>query len=163
MKISPQATVAGTAQPTATQNGATARPADRRYKIADPSAIVHLSSQATRSAEGTSGNGGPVDFRHLEPREMKRVAKEMWRQGKIDLDQLFDLENMGMPLGKEGPHGQFVPLTADEKATYEATPFDYIAGIESHLEFLRQNSMENNPLSGFARWRGLLDVLRNSP
>lgn len=163
MKIPPPASVTGTAQSTATQNGPSARPADRRYKIDDPSAIVHLSSQATRSVAGAAANGGGIDFTNVEPREMKRVAKEMWREGKIDLDQLFYLENMGVPLGKEGPQGQFVPLKADEKAACEAIPFDYIAGIEGHLEFLRQNAMANNPLSGFAKWKGLLDVLRNSP
>jgi hypothetical protein len=157
MKVAQTGALNGTAQSTTKHDGRSETVADRRYKIADPSAIVHLSSQATRSVES---NGARVDFTNTEPREMKRVAKEMWREGKIDLDQLFYLENMGVPLGKEGPQGQFVPLTADEKATYEATPFDYIAGIESHLEFLRQSSMENNPLSGFATWKGLLDVLR---
>lgn len=116
-------------------------------------------SQAAISRTETEETSDQYDFSSMTPATMKQVADKLYRSGKIDLDQLFKLQNMGVPLGKAGPNGEFIPLTEQERAGYENTPVNYISTTQSAIQFLEQTGYAADPKSGYAGLKNLLVTL----
>ena len=80
-------------------------------------AVLTAASQPGGGAAASS-SVSQYDFRKMTPDQMKGVAKDLYQSGKIDLSQLLILETAGVPIGKVGAKGEFVPLSASEKASY---------------------------------------------
>jgi hypothetical protein len=102
------------------------------------------------------------DFTNMSPNAMKSVGNEMFKQGKIDIDQLFQLENAGVPLGKLGPNGQFVALTPAEREDYMSKPVNYVKYTADRISFLEQTGYANDSKSGYEMLTSLLGKLKGS-
>lgn len=131
--------------------------------------------QATRSAVATPRSGAvsianpepndsasgvsELDFASMTPGEMQGVAKKLFEAGDIDLTELFMLQTMGVPLGKMGPQGEFVELSADEKEGFSSRPIDYFQGTKNAISYLEQTGQAANPKSGYGSWQDILAAL----
>jgi hypothetical protein len=114
---------------------------------------------AAQQGTAASGESGEYDFSSMTPAEMHDVADKLFKAGEIDLTQLFMLQNMGIPLGRMGDQGQFVPLTAAERDSFSSQPYDYFAGTKGAMTFLEQSGRTYDPKSGYERWQGILEAL----
>jgi hypothetical protein len=112
-------------------------------------------------ARASSQNESAYDFTHMTPGRMQTVAQELHKAGKIDPVQLFELQTAGMPLGKVGPNGQFIPLSAGEKAQYTNRPVDYTRVAQDAIAFLEQSGRAASPTSTIDEWKGILKTLQD--
>lgn len=99
------------------------------------------------------------DFTEMTPTQMREAARELFKGREINLDQLFLLENMGVPLGKAGPNGEFIALDQAERATFENTPVNYLTQLSSAIRFLEETGYAMDPLSGYETKKDLLSTL----
>lgn len=143
-------TAAAAAPPTARAAGATAS--------AD-SSVVTL-SEAARTALASASEASGRDYEHMTPSEMKGVSEELWRSGKIDITQARMLQTIGMPLGRMGANGEFVPLSSEEQAQFASRSVNYIQSIQGTMKFLESKHMDADPQYGYESWRSLLAVLQ---
>ncbi|MBI1202893.1 MAG: hypothetical protein GC182_10310 [Rhodopseudomonas sp.] len=97
----------------------------------------------------------------MTPNQMKSVAATLAGSGKLDLNQLLELQTVGMPLGKVGPDGQFMPLTDAERTQFANTPVNYIEKLQGAVDYLKQTGGAANSKSGYADWTGLLTTLQS--
>lgn len=104
--------------------------------------------------------GGGYDFTHMTPNRMRGLAREWHGEGKIDPVQLFELENAGVPLGRMGAHGEFIPLSEAEKNRYADTPVDYLQIAGNAVRFLEETGNAADPRSTIKEWRGILALLQ---
>jgi hypothetical protein len=86
----------------------------------------------------------------------------LYDAGKIDLSELFMLQTAGMPLGKAGPNGEFLALSEAEKASFNAQPVNYIQTFKDGIDHLEQTGYANDPKSGHARMKHVLEVLQRA-
>ncbi|MHB1099316.1 MAG: hypothetical protein ACYCZR_07145 [Burkholderiales bacterium] len=100
------------------------------------------------------------DFTNMTPHQMKSVAQNLCKAGKIDPVQLFELENAGMPLGRMGRHGELVPLSTDEKARYANMPVNYVQTIQNVIQFMETSGEVAYPKSTTKEWQGLLSLMQ---
>lgn len=114
-------------------------------------------------ADLSPANASPADYTRMTPSEMSRVAQGLYDGGKIDIIELFVLQNAGMPLGKAGPNGEFVPLTDAERAAASAKPVDYIKTFTEGIRFLEQTGYAMDPESGYESMKHILATLQQSP
>ncbi len=117
-------------------------------------------SPAAGSTDSASGAG--YDFTNMTPREMHGVAQKLYDSGEIDLTQLLMLQTAGVPLGKLGSRGEFVPLSEAEKASYESTPRNYLEIVSGAMQFLEERGSTSDPTSGYDQWKGILAALQKS-
>jgi hypothetical protein len=121
-----------------------------------------LAGAATASGSASSASSG-YDVANMTPNQMQGVAQELYKSGKIDLTQLFMLQNAGMPIGREGANGEFIPLSVAEKTRFSQTPTNYISIVEGAIRFIEQTGMASDPKSGYAQWKGVLAALEDVP
>jgi hypothetical protein len=124
--------------------------------------VVDLSKVAQSVCTSSTQGREQFDFTHMTPKQMKGIANEMFKQGKIDLDQLFQLETAGIPLGKQGPHGEFVQLTPAEREGFMSQPLNYIQNTADRISFLDQSGYANDPKSGYDMLKNLLGKLKTN-
>lgn len=118
-------------------------------------------ASAQQSANEASANRA-YDFTHMTPAQMQGVAQDLFKSGKIDITQLFMLQNAGVPLGKAGQNGEFIPLSADEKSRYGNTPVNYVQTAKDALAFLDQSGYGADPKSGYTEWKSILATLQDT-
>ena len=124
--------------------------------------VVDLSQVAQSVGSASFKGREKFDFTEMTPKQMKGIANEMFKQGKIDLDQLFQLETAGIPLGKQGPHGEFVQLTPAEREGFMSQPLNYIQNTADRISFLDQSGYANDPKSGYDMLKNLLGKLKTN-
>lgn len=125
---------------------------------------VQISQAAQNISAASAGTTGSekFDFTNMTPKQMKGVANEMFKQGKIDIDQLFHLENVGVPFGKLGANGEFVALTPAEREGYMSKPVNYAKYTADRISFLEQTGYANDSKSGYEMLKNLLGKLKES-
>lgn len=104
----------------------------------------------------------PPDFSRMTPREMKDFAKQLFDAGEIDLTQLFMLQTAGVPLGKVGAGGEFVPLSNDETNALQNQPVDYFQVAKDAMKYIESTGKEHDPTSGYANWKGIVEALKKA-
>ena len=126
-------------------------------------------SDQTVAATAVTGDGAVAtpqkespDFTQMTPREMKDVAKKLFDDGKIDLTQLFMLQTAGMPLGRLGDNGEFIPLTNDETNAFQNQPVNYFQVAQDAMEYIEYTGKEHDPTSGYANWKGIVKALKRA-
>ncbi len=125
-----------------------------------PKQSVTLLAAAKNPVEVDSGSSyANYDFTHMTPKQMQAVAQQLHKSGQIDVDQLFTLQNMGVPLGKVGPNGSFVELTPEERTRFENSPVNYIDTTKSAIRFLQETGYAMDPKSGYEQFKSLLATL----
>ena len=139
----------------ARQSGAAAGPRSAAY--ADAAKASTASETPAAGAESP-----PLDFTHMTPSEMQGVAKKLFDAGEIDLTQLFMLQNAGVPLGKLGASGEFVSLSEDEQNVFRNEPVNYFQVAQGAMEFIEYSGKTNDPTSGYANWKGLVEALQRA-
>ncbi|MEA1650216.1 hypothetical protein UAJ10_14495 [Nitrospirillum sp. BR 11164] len=103
---------------------------------------------------GGAGNQA-LDFANMSRSQMMGAANSLYRSGQITLDQMGKLEMMG-PLGKVGPGGQFQAFTAQERASLDSQPVNYIDQTRKVIAGIEQRGDAANPQSGYQDWKQLL-------
>ena len=142
-------------QPAATtqvQNGS-------QSSTSQASAALDVTTLGQSSATSSSA---ARDYTRMTPREMQGIAQSLYESGKIDLTQLFMLQNAGMPLGKVGANGEFVSLTAAERASFQDKPVNYLKIGQDAIANLEQSGKASDPKSGYTQWTGILSALRQT-
>jgi len=117
---------------------------------------------STLGQSSTTSSSAGRDYSRMTPREMQGIAQSLYESGKIDVTQLFMLQNAGMPLGKAGANGEFVPLTAAERASFQDKPVNYLKISQDAITNLEQSGKASDPKSGYAQWTGILSALKQS-
>lgn len=112
------------------------------------------------SQASVTANSSVTDLTNMTPNQMQTVAQKLFEAGKIDFTQLFMLENAGIPLGKQGTNGEFIPLSETERDYYRTKPVNYIQTCNDALQFLKQSGHASDPTSGYAAWSGILAALQ---
>lgn len=123
---------------------------------------ISQAAQNISDASASTTAGEKFDFSNMTPKEMKGVANEMFKQGKIDIDQLFQLETAGIPLGKLGAKGEFIALTPAEREGYMSKPYNYVKYTADRISFLEQTGYANDSKSGYEMLKSLLGKLKGS-
>jgi hypothetical protein len=113
------------------------------------------------SAEASASAISTYDFTSMTPKEMQGVAARLHQSGAIDLTQFFMLENAGVPLGKVGANGEFVPLSAAEREGFRNTPTDFIQIARNALAGIESQGRAADPTSGYQGWKDILALLQN--
>lgn len=124
---------------------------------------LSAAAQAMLASPTADQSTNPPDVSHMTPNQMQAVATDLWQAGKIDLSQLFMLQTAGVPVGKQGPQGEFVALTAAEQASYGNTPVDYIQVSKDAIAGIEWRHQAADPTSGYTQWKGILATLQFSP
>lgn len=156
-----QSSTAATMYSAATKNTHTA---ERQSVTADTATYADqatISPAARAKAAAESQGVGPYDFTNMTPKQMRGVADELYQAGKIDLTQLFMLQNAGT-IGRVGANGEFIPLSPDEKARQDNTPMNYIQIAKDAIRFLEHTGNINDPTSSYPQWKGILETLQNA-
>jgi hypothetical protein len=125
---------------------------------------TQAASTALTTAE-TSSSGANIrtnDFTSMTANQMKSIAKGLFDTGKIGLTQLFQLENAGIPLGKAGPNGEFVPYSPDERESFRNTPMNYMDIIKDAIAGIESQGKAADLTSGYQNWKDLLGVLQDN-
>ena len=117
-------------------------------------------SAATASTGQSSNTVSTYDFTDMTPNEMQGVASNLYASGQIDSTQLLHLQLMGVPVGKMGPNGTFVPLTDAERSSYMSQPYNYIQGLQGIVDNLQQTGYASDPKSGYEGWKNMLATLQ---
>lgn len=153
----PQLSTQATSKTTATKAVATAasNTASDTVQISQAAQNISAASASTTASE-------KFDFTNMTPKQMKGVANEMFKQGKIDIDQLFQLETAGVPLGKLGANGEFIALTPAEREGYMSKPVNYVKYTADRISFLEQTGYANDSKSGYEMLKNLLGKLKGS-
>jgi len=133
--------------------GLTAKPSTKDSAPADQTAAT----VPTQAGDGVSA----YDFTKMTSSKMQDVAQNLFESGKIDLTQLFMLQNVGVPLGKAGPNGELIQLSSAERASFGNTPVNYIQTTKDVMSMLEQTGNASKPESGYEQWKGILATLQN--
>jgi|GEM_PF-5214184 len=125
---------------------------------------VRADNPAAATPEKSSSGDGirTYDFTSMTSHQMKSVAKALFDTGKIGLTQLFQLENAGIPLGKAGPNGEFVPLSSEERESFRNTPMNYMDIIKDVIAAIERQGKAADTTSGYQGWKELLGVLEDN-
>ena len=123
---------------------------------------ISQAAQNISAASASTTASEKFDFTNMTPKQMKGVANEMFKQGKIDIDQLFHLENVGVPFGKLGANGEFVALTPAEREGYMSKPVNYVKYTADRISFLEQTGYANDSKSGYEMLKNFLGKLKRS-
>ena len=126
-----------------------------------PEQAAGVVAAASDVAVATPEDNSP-DFTQMTPREMKDFAKQLFDAGEIDLTQLFMLQTAGVPLGKLGANGEFVPLSNDETNAFQNQPVNYFEVAQGAMEYIEQSGKANDPTSGYANWKGIVEALQRA-
>jgi hypothetical protein len=133
---------------------------------ATKSAASGSGAAGSRTANAEAGDSASTgvsefDFASMTPSDMQEAAKKLFKTGDIDLTQLFMLQNMGVPLGKMGASGEFVPLSDAQRDTFRGQSYDYLSGARDAISYIEQSGRASDPKSGYGSWQGILNVLQN--
>jgi hypothetical protein len=121
-----------------------------------------MTMAARRDGINSATTASDRDFRSMTPRQMHGVANALHAAGKIDATQLLMLQTAGMPIGKMGPSGEYIPLSDAEKASYGNRPVNYLQTITDAIAHLEQTGAAYDPKSGYEAWKGILLALQGS-
>lgn len=127
----------------------------------------NVAEQTESSPVPATGGDGVVsqtapsyDFTRMTPNEMSELANEWFKAGDIDLTQLLMLQTAGVPFGKIGSRGEFVPLTETENSAARSQPVDYFQVTQGAMDFIEHSGKANDPTSGYERWKGIMATLQ---
>lgn len=140
--------------PTATHPAATTA-------TSSTSSLHNASFQDTLALATSSANDATYDFSHMTPNRMRTIAQDLHKAGKIDPVQLFELQNAGVPLGRVGANGQFIPLTDAQRAQYADTQVNYLQIAQDAITFQEQSGMACDTKSTINEWKGILATLQS--
>lgn len=132
---------------------------DRKHYSSSPTDLLALVNQAADSSSTSSNAVKSSDFTSMTPKEMKGLADQLWREGKIDLTENLMLQTMGIPLGKLGPDGKYQSLSEAETMQFQNTPINYFEVGRGAIDFLEHSGKANDPQYGYDRWKNFLSVL----
>lgn len=132
---------------------------DRNWSRASPADILADAQKLAAADDSTAGEVKNYDFKSMTPKQMRGLADQLWREGKIDITENLMLQRMGIPLGKLGSNGEFIPLSGVELAGYENKPINYFEVGGDAMKFLEQSGKADNPQYGYDRWKNILNVL----
>ncbi len=134
-----------------------------------PTTVARQKPRAAREAEPrapeppSSGAGLRThDFTRMTANQMKSVAKALFDTGKIGLTQLSQLENVGIPLGKAGPNGEFVALSPEDRESFRNTPMNYMDVIKDMIADIERQGKAADVASSYQSWKDLLGVLQDN-
>jgi hypothetical protein len=136
-------------------------PASRRQQDIAAAAFDAANVGASHNGRAVGAEAAP-DFTDITPNEMRDAATRLFQSGKIDFTELFMLQHAGVPLGKAGLYGEFVPLTAAEKESVGNTPLNYAQLAKNAIAALERQGETLDPKSGYKQWRNILGVLTSS-
>lgn len=111
-------------------------------------------------AAPAAGSTKTDDVTAMTPNRMQAVAQDLFESGRIDFTQLFMLESAGIPFGKQGSDGEFIPLSEAEKDSYRTRPMNYIQISRNAMQYLKSSDQASDPTSGYAAWSGILAALQ---
>lgn len=100
-----------------------------------------------------------LDFTQMTSKEMQAAATQMWKDGEIDLTQLLILQNAGIPLGKVGDNGEFIPLSESEKDVFRQQPLNFLEILQNGVKSAEAWGGASNPQSGYSTWKDLFQTL----
>jgi hypothetical protein len=125
---------------------------------------LQTSSAKTTTAAATTSTKqqSTADVTSMTSAEMQQHAQSLFDQGKIDLTELFMLQNAGIPIGKQGANGEFIPYSQEERDQFRHTPMNYIQTAQDAIKQLEQSGYANDPVSGYQRWQHILTTLQQS-
>ncbi len=129
---------------------------------------IQAAKSAKKAVERSAKNASlapskaTYDFTRMTPNTMREVAQSLYVDGKINLQQAFNLHTMGMPLGKMGEDGKFRSLSASEQERYNNAPINYIERTQGVLGYIAQSGNAADPESGYQSWQGILTALQAS-
>lgn len=126
--------------------------------IGNLAALRESSTAQTSSASASATT--THDYTNMTPNQMRDVAQELYKSGKVDLTQLLMLQTAGVPIGKQGANGEFIPLSESEKASYSSKPMNYVQVSKDAIQFLEQTGHASDPKSGAEQWKGILATLQ---
>lgn len=132
---------------------------ERNWSRASPADILADAHKLAVDDDPSTDAVKNYDFKSMTPKQMRGLADQLWREGKIDLTENLMLQRMGIPLGKLGSNGEFIPLSGVELADYENKPINYIDVGGDAMKFLEQSGKADNPQYGYDRWKNILSVL----
>lgn len=132
---------------------------ERNWLRASPADILADVEKLSAADETSTGVVKNYDFKSMTPKQMRGLADQLWRAGKIDITENLMLQRMGIPLGKVGSNGEFIPLSGVELADYENKPINYFDVGGDAMEFLEQSGKAADPQFGYDRWKNILSVL----
>jgi len=139
--------------------------APQTQKVASTPADGGAAATQTSSSSSSLSNSSSLserDYTRMTPREMNAIAQELYDSGKIDQTQLLMLQTAGMPLGKRGPDGEYIPLSTTERSGYQNTPVNYLQISQDAINSIQKSGGASDPKSGYAQWTGILSALRQS-
>lgn len=120
------------------------------------SPTVTYQNNAVRASKGKNDQNGTafVDFHAVSAKEMRATAFDLFKAGKVDIDQLLILQ-----WGSEArisTDGSIHPQNdADDK------PIDFIALVEKGVRAMEATGEARAPKSPYASWVGALEALRS--
>ena len=121
---------------------------------------IQTSPSAASSTSAETSSVSTYDFTNMTPRQMHEAATRLYKSGEIDLTQLFRLQQAGVPLGKTGPDGGFVPLSSAERDGYRDAPANFMQIARDALTHIEQTGRASEPTSGYQSWKDILAVLQ---
>lgn len=110
-------------------------------------------------AAKSAASGRHPDYTNISRADMKAASNDLWKAGKIDLQELGMLQLAG-PLGKVGPNGEFIPFTAAERAELDRQPVDYVSVAERAIAEIDYRHAAGDARSGYEKWKHILETLQ---
>jgi hypothetical protein len=127
-------------------------------KAVNTSASAQAATPSQDEPSATSADS--YNFAAMTSQDMYQVAAKLFDAGEIDLDQLFYLQNLGVPLGKLSTDGVFTPLSDEERQYYRSQTQDYHQLTQQVLSDLAGCGRATDPTSGYESWKQLQQTLR---
>jgi tryptophanyl-tRNA synthetase len=136
---------------------------DNPVATTENSTTVNISQAARNLLASTqlSNNSRTYNFTNMTSSQMQGATQDLFKSGKIDFTQLFMLQNAGVPIGRQGAHGEFIELSAAEKASFSHTPMNYVQLSKGAISVLEKTGYATDPKSGYEQWKGILTTLQN--
>ncbi|WP_253907339.1 hypothetical protein [Herbaspirillum rubrisubalbicans] len=129
------------------------------------SAVLAQTSKQANDASPSAASGTTSANRNISsmtPAEMRSFAKELYNAGKIDLEAMISLTLVG-PIGKAGPHGEFIPFSESERQAIDNTPVNYHQIAATYIARIESDGRQLDPTSGYQKWRAIQTALKNYP
>jgi hypothetical protein len=119
-------------------------------------------SQAARdrAAEDAKG-GGSYDFTNMTPNQMRDVAMDLFKSGKIDSQQQLMLLATSF-VGRFPATKEYTPPTDAEIAQRNNTPMNYVQYSKDRISYLESTGLTSDPQHGYESWKGLLALMQNA-
>jgi hypothetical protein len=99
------------------------------------------------------------DFTAMPPADMRTIANDLWKSGKITLDELGKLTLFPAKAERnpDGTYGMLKPLASPDDAPAQQ-PYNYVNEIQQYIGYLKQNPAYSSP-NDVQPWQILLNKL----